>query len=85
LLGRYGTAKRTICCGPGLNNSDFSVQKEFPISESKRFEFRWDIFNVANHTKFYNVDGNTTDGADFGRAKKVADPRLMQFALKFYF
>jgi len=85
LLGRFGTAKRTICCGPGLNNSDTSVQKEIPISESKRFEFRWDIFNVANHTHFFNIDGNTTDGADFGRAKKVADPRLMQFALKFYF
>lgn len=85
LLGRYGTAKRTICCGPGLNNTDFSVQKELPISESKRFEFRWDIFNLANHTHFFNVDGNTTDGSDFGRAKKVADPRLMQVALKFYF
>jgi Carboxypeptidase regulatory-like domain len=84
-IGRYGTAKRTICCGPGLNNSDISVQKEIPISESKHFEFRWDVFNVANHTKFFNVDGNITDGANFGIAKKVADPRLMQFALKFYY
>jgi hypothetical protein len=85
LLGRYGTAPRTICCGPGLNNSDISVQKEFPISEDKRFEFRWDVFNVANHTHFFNIDGNTTDGANFGVGKKVADPRLMQVALKFYF
>jgi hypothetical protein len=85
LLGRYGTAKRTICCGPGLDNWDFSAQKEIPISESKRFEFRWDVFNIANHTHFFNIDGNTTDGADFSRAKKVADPRLMQVALKFYF
>jgi hypothetical protein len=84
-LGRYGTAKRTICCGPGLNTSDVSVQKEISISESKHFEFRWDIFNVANHTHFYNVDGNTTDGSSFGVAHKVADPRLMQFALKLYF
>jgi len=84
-LGRYGTAKRTICCGPGLNTSDVSVQKEIPISESKRVEFRWDIFNVANHTHFFNVDGNTTDGGNFGVARKVADPRLMQFALKLYF
>lgn len=85
LLGRYGTAKRTICCGPGLNNSDLSVQKEIPLSESKHFEFRWDVFNVANHTHFYNIDGNTTDGSSFGVAHKVSDPRLMQFALKFYF
>jgi hypothetical protein len=84
-LGNFGTARRTICCGPGLNNSDVSVQKEFPISESKRFEFRWDVFNVANHTHFFNIDGNITDGSNFGIAKKVADPRLMQVALKFYF
>jgi hypothetical protein len=84
-LGNFGTAKRTICCGPGLDNSDFSIQKEFPISESKRFEFRWDIFNLFNHTHFFSIDGNITDGANFGTARKVADPRLMQVALKFYF
>jgi len=84
-LGSFGTARRTICCGPGLNNSDFSVQKEFPMSETKHFEFRWDIFNIFNHTHFYSIDGNITDGANFGIAKRVADPRLMQLALKFYF
>jgi Carboxypeptidase regulatory-like domain/TonB dependent receptor len=84
-LGHFGTAKRTICCGPGLNNSDISVQKEIPMSESKHFEFRWDVFNLANHTHFYKIDGNITDGSNFGVAKNVADPRLMQFALKFYF
>ncbi|HET9406210.1 MAG TPA: carboxypeptidase regulatory-like domain-containing protein [Candidatus Sulfotelmatobacter sp.] len=84
-LGHFGTAKRTICCGPGLNNSDISVQKEIPLNEAKRFEFRWDVFNLANHTHFFNIDGNITDGSDFGIARKVADPRLMQFALKFYF
>jgi hypothetical protein len=84
-LGSFGTAKRTICCGPGLNNSDVSIQKEIPVSETKRFEFRWDVFNVANHTHFFNIDGNITDGANFGIARKVADPRLMQVALKFYF
>jgi hypothetical protein len=84
-LGRYGTAKRTICCGPGLNTSDTSLQKVIPVTEDKRFEFRWDVFNVANHTHFYSIDGNITDGSNFGIARKVADPRLMQFALKFYF
>ncbi len=84
-LGNFGTAKRTICCGPGLDNSDISVQKEVPLSEIKHFEFRWDVFNVFNHTHFFNIDGNITDGANFGIARKVADPRLMQFALKFYF
>ncbi len=85
LFGRYGTAPRTICCGPGLNNWDLSVQKSTAINERTRLEFRWDIFNLANHTKFFNPDGNSTDGSDFGRVKRVGDPRLMQVALKLYF
>ena len=39
---------------------------------------RWDVFNVANHTHFFNIDGNITDGSNFGIAKKVADPRLTE-------
>ena len=85
LFGRYGTAPRTICCGPGLNNWDISVQKSTPINEKMRVEFRWDIFNLANHTRFFNPDGNVTDGSDFGRVKRAGDPRLMQVALKLYF
>ena len=85
LFGRYGTAPRTICCGPGINNTDMSLQKSTSINERMRVEFRWDVFNIANHTKFFNPDGNVTDGSDFGRVKRAGDPRLMQFALKLYF
>jgi outer membrane receptor protein involved in Fe transport len=85
LFGRYGTAPRTICCGPGFNNWDISIQKSTPINERLRAEFRWDIFNLANHTRFFNPDGNVTDGSDFGRVKRAGDPRLMQVALKLYF
>jgi hypothetical protein len=84
-LGSFGNAKRTMCCGPGLNNTDLSLQKSTPIGENKKVEFRWDIFNLANHPKFFNPDGNITDGADFGRIFRAGQPRLMQFALKFYF
>jgi len=84
-FGTFGNAPRTICCGPGLNNSDLSLQKSTSINERSRIEFRWDFFNIANHTKFFNPDGNITDGSDFGRVKRAADPRLMQVALKLYF
>jgi len=84
-LGQFGSAKRTICCGPGLNNTDLSIQKTTPLGENNRLEFRWDIFNVANHPKFFNPDGNITDGSDFGHILQAGPPRLMQFALKFYF
>ena len=84
-LGSFGSAKRTLCCGPGLNNTDLSLQKTTPFSESTRLEFRWDVFNLANHPKFFNPDGNITDGADFGHILQAGQPRLMQFAVKIYF
>jgi hypothetical protein len=98
-LQLLGNAPRTICCGPGIANWDFSVQKIIPISESKHFEFRADFFNIFNHAQFLNPDGNITDAnfnddgltvnasdpGDFGRVKHTRDPRQIQFALKFSF
>ena len=83
--GTQGSSPRTVCCGPGLDNTDFSIQKNTSINERFRAEFRVDIFNAFNHTKFTNPDGIFSDGSDFGLIKKAADPRLMQVALKLYF
>ena len=85
LFGRVGNAPRTICCGPGISDTDFALLKTIPLSESKHFEFRAEFFNIFNHTQFYNPDGNSTDGSQFGQVTQAKDPRLMQFALKFYF
>jgi hypothetical protein len=85
LLGRVGNAPRTICCGPGISNSDIAILKTIPFNESKRIEFRAELFNVFNHTQFFNPDGNSTDGAQFGQVTQAQDPRLVQFALKFFF
>jgi outer membrane receptor protein involved in Fe transport len=85
LLGRVGSAPRTICCGPGISETDMVVIKNIPVTERTHFEFRAEVFNVFNHTQFYNPDGNSTDGSQFGQVTQVKDPRLMQFALKFYF
>ena len=85
LLGRVGSAPRTICCGPGISNTDIAILKHIAISETKHFEFRAELFNLFNHTQFFNPDGNSTDGSQFGQVTQAKDPRLMQFALKFYF
>jgi hypothetical protein len=59
--------------------------KATPIGERLRMEFRGQIFNVFNHTQFFQPDGDITDGTDFGRVKRARDPRLIQFALKLSF
>ncbi len=85
IFGYVGNAPRTICCGPGISETDFVLMKNIAVNERTHFEFRGEIFNIFNHTQFYNPDGNSTDGTQFGQVTQVKDPRLVQFALKFYF
>jgi len=85
LLGTLGTAKRTICCGPHLSNTDFAILKTIPITESTHVDFRAEFFNIFNHTQFFNPDGNVSDGSQFGQITQVRDPRLVQFAVKLFF
>jgi hypothetical protein len=85
LFGSMGNAPRTICCGPHISNTDFAILKTFKISEVKRVDFRAEFFNIFNHSQFFNPDGNTSDGTQFGQVTQARDPRLMQFALKFFF
>jgi hypothetical protein len=84
-LGKIGDAPRTICCGPGINNFDISVQKITTFDERHSLEFRAEFFNIFNHAQFLNPSGNIQDGDEFGRVVRVRDPRLIQFALKFAF
>jgi Carboxypeptidase regulatory-like domain len=84
--GTIGNAPRSICCGPGIDNTDLSFSKRTNLGERFQMEFRGDIFNVWNHAQFYSVDGNITDqGGTFGQPLHIRDPRLVQFALKFRF
>jgi len=86
-LGHFNIGtQRSICCGPGLDQWDFSVHKKIAITEDKYFQFRAEIFNIFNHTNFYNPDGHFSDGPTlFGKITQAQDPRLVQFALKFMF
>jgi hypothetical protein len=75
--------------GPGEHRLDFSAFKEFPVTESKRFEFRTEVFNLTNTPRFANPSFlDFTNTATFGRITSLrdgtADPRQIQFALKFY-
>ncbi len=84
-FGTLGTAPRTICCGPSINNWDFTIHKDTPISERWRLAFRAEFFNLWNRAQFFNPDGNITNGSEFGSIKRAKDPRQIQFALKLFF
>jgi hypothetical protein len=48
-LGTFGNAGRNIIRGPGFQNWDLSIFKNFPVGERYRFEFRAEFFNIWNH------------------------------------
>jgi hypothetical protein len=84
-FGRIGNSPRTICCGPHISNTDFALMKTISLSETRHVDFRAELFNIFNHTQFFNPDGNVSDGQQFGQVGQARDPRLVQFAMKFFF
>ena len=46
--------------GPGINNWDISLQKEFVVKERLHLQFRADAFNAFNHTQFSGVNSTIT-------------------------
>ncbi len=84
---------------PGFWNADMSLAKDFHLSESRYFQFHWEMFNAFNHQNLGipntnwclppNSDGSTDlvhiFGCQFGKITNVqTDPRSMEFGLKFY-
>ena len=78
-----------ILHGPGQSNTDLSLIKLFPLkwpNERTNVEFRTEFFNVFNHPIFADPDNWVSDGPSFGTiTNTVANPRIIQFALKVNF
>jgi hypothetical protein len=84
----YGNAGRDIVIGPGLDNFDATLQKQFPIRESARLEFRVDLFDFFNHPNFNAPIGAgrlLSTSSSFGQITSAQDPRDMQFSLRLAF
>src|SRR5262249_1076657 len=49
---RFGNSGRNILDGPGFMAFNVSLSKLFTLAERARAQFRWETFNVTNHTNF---------------------------------
>jgi hypothetical protein len=86
--GFFGNCAPRAFHGPGIENVDFSIFKNFAISERWRVEFRTEFFNAFNRANFNNPSASIAAAAlgSFGKSlSTIADPREIQFALKLYF
>lgn len=62
----FGTTSYDSLRGPGINNWDVGVHKNFPLYRETNFVLRGEFFNVFNHTQFANPNSNVAAGANFG-------------------
>jgi outer membrane receptor protein involved in Fe transport len=50
----YGSAGRGLVRGPGIDNWDMAVFKNFRFSEATNLQLRLEMFNVFNHPQYLN-------------------------------
>ncbi|PYV46585.1 MAG: hypothetical protein DMG92_17790 [Acidobacteria bacterium] len=85
--GHLGNCGRNTVEGPGLTDFDLALARTFPLmGEGRNLEFRWEVFNALNTPQFGLPGNNVSSSGNFGKITSLAgDPRVMQFALKFYY
>ncbi len=85
LLGNPGTLGRNVFPLANFQEFDWAMLKNTKIRERFTLQFRWEVFNVFNHT---NLSGftNTLTSASFGQYTNTAsNSRQMQAGLKVIF
>jgi len=87
----FGNLGRNTFRGPGQQNWDFSLIKNFKLTERQSLRFTTDFFNLWNHANFANpsitdVESIGLANSPFGKiTSTVGTPRLIQFSLRYAF
>jgi hypothetical protein len=86
----FGNLRRNIYRGPYQQNWDFSLIKNFVITERQQLRFAADFFNIWNHANFASFNQSSQTDVEnpgaFGKiTSTVGTPRLIQFSLRYAF
>jgi hypothetical protein len=83
-FGQFGNVGRNTLRGPGVNNWDLALFKNFDLPKSMRLQFRLESFNALNHPQFNGPDANVASPR-FGVIGSARPGRINQLGLKFLF
>jgi hypothetical protein len=83
-VGTYGQQERGWFSGVGSRNIDVSIVRSFRFAQSHRIEARVEAFNAFNWNR-WNQPTTNLNSNQFGQITGSADPRVMQFAMKYSF
>ncbi len=93
-LCHYGNSGRNIMTTPGQRNLDFSLFKNFAVTERFKVQFRGETFNAfnkpyfgqPNNLGFVSLNSITPDAPRVGEIRSLSGAmRVMQFGIKFSF
>ena len=84
-VNRVGNAGRNTINGPPTTRFDATLSKNLRFNESKSLQFRWEVFNIFNHTNYATFSSTNITSSVYGRIGTTRDPRTMQLGLKFMF
>ncbi|HKW68619.1 MAG TPA: carboxypeptidase-like regulatory domain-containing protein [Terriglobales bacterium] len=81
---------RNTLRGPGYAGLDAGLDKtwKMPYNEAHSVQFRWEVFNVLNLTRFdvQSITNAIDQSSAFGKfSGLLTNPRVMQFALRYDF
>jgi hypothetical protein len=82
--GQFGNEGRNVVRGPGIEDVDFSVFKNFTVTERQRLQFRAELFNLFNQANL-GLPENDLESPAFGQILQAGSPRLLQLAIKLIF
>ncbi len=82
---QFGDARRGTLRGPAQYNVDFSIFKDFNITESKLLQFRAELFNLFNTPQFGDPNFSVDTPQAGSISSTVHSSRQIQLALKFAF
>jgi hypothetical protein len=81
---RFGTSGRNILDGPGFQGINISLSKNVKVRESGQLQFRWEAFNLFNHTNF-NLPSTAMNTLTGGTITAAGASRSLQLALRYQF
>jgi hypothetical protein len=93
-LCHFGSSGVNVLTGPGQDNFDLSLYKNFQITERVRLQFRSEFFNAFNTPRFgdpnnlgfASVNSIVPDAPRVGEVRSLRAPmRIIQFGLKMFF
>jgi hypothetical protein len=90
--GTFGTLARGLVRQPGNTNVDFSMNKNFALTERYHLQLRAEFFNIFNHVNYNGFNNTVFNGGvtvsrntSFGFLNSDRGPRNIQFGVKLNF